>query len=84
MQDCFNELEKCNYHVTYVGPDGKTGGGMMIELGYAIKMNLPTLLILPERCWTISASSIVDNIIRYKSTDDLFSKLDDFFKKANI
>ena len=75
MTECFNELEKCDYHITFVAPNGKMGEGMLIELGYAKKMNLPTLLLFPRDYPSISAKAVVDKFIIYQNMSDLLSRI---------
>ena len=83
MQDCFDELEKCRYHITYVAPGGKTGEGMLIELGYAIKMGLQTLMLVPWDYDGMSARVVVDNVIVYKNYLDLSMQLQKFLSDTN-
>jgi nucleoside 2-deoxyribosyltransferase len=78
MRDCFLELNQCDYHITFVAASGVTGEGMMIELGYALKMGVRTLLIMPTTHHGVTSKAIVDNIIIYISTDDLMQQLDNF------
>lgn len=83
MQDCFDALDKCNFHITYVSPNGSTGEGMLIELGYAIKIGLPTLLLMPSNYRGVSARAVVDTVIEYSSMDNLCEQLANFFSKKN-
>ena len=81
MEHCFMALDKCNYHITFVAPKTLIGEGMMIELGYAIKMKLPTLLLLPTTYSSVSAKAVVDNTIVYTNMDDLLCKLNEYMEK---
>lgn len=83
MQDCFDALERCCYHITYVAPSGKTSEGMLIELGYAIKMGLPTLMLVPCHYDGLSARAVVDNVIVYKNYLDLSMQLQKFLSDTN-
>ena len=77
MDECFTELDKCNYHITFVAPDTAMGEGMLIELGYACKMKIPTMMLLPDKFRSISAKAVVDDIITYSDMNDLLEKLID-------
>ncbi len=75
MDECFAELDKSNYHIIFVAPNTNLGEGMLIELGYAKKMKIPTLLLLPDKYYSISTKAVVDNTIVYTDMTDLFQKL---------
>lgn len=75
MAECLSELNECHYHITFVAPSSKMGEGMLIELGYAKKMNLPTLLLIPSGYRSISAIAVVDQCVIYKNMNDLLSKI---------
>ncbi|AUL77595.3 hypothetical protein QJ856_gp1222 [Tupanvirus deep ocean] len=59
MDEALSELDKCNYHITFVAPHTVIGEGMLIELGYAKKMGLPTILLIPEGHKSISLELFV-------------------------
>ena len=81
MQDCFYELDKCISHITFIAPDMVASEGMMIELGYAIKKGLRTLLLIPDNyVGGVSLRAVVDDIIEYSTFEDLEHKLTKFYE----
>ncbi len=75
MFDCLSELNNCDYHITFIAPASTMGEGMMIELGYAKKMNIPTLMLIPRDYYSVSAKAVVDRYLIYKNMNDLLSKI---------
>lgn len=76
MSECFEELKKCDYHVIFASPTANyLGEGLLIEVGYAISLNLPTLLLLPENFRSVTTKAIVDNLIYYKDMEQLLCEL---------
>jgi nucleoside 2-deoxyribosyltransferase len=75
MTECLEELDKCDYHITFVAPNTTLGEGMLLELGYAKKMNIPTLLLIPPYCGSISTRAVVDKFFIYKNMGHLLSRI---------
>ena len=71
MNECFEELDKCNHHITFVAPESGIGEGMLIELGYAKKLGLQTLLLMPKDYHSISSKAVVDKVMCYTNMNDL-------------
>ncbi|ARF10526.1 hypothetical protein Hokovirus_2_53 [Hokovirus HKV1] len=71
MNECFEELEKCNTHITLIFPESGIGEGMLLELGYALKLKLKTLLLIPKDYNGNTLRSVVDKYIDYRDFDEL-------------
>lgn len=75
MQDCFNQLEHCSHHLTFMAPNTPVGEGMLIELGYALKKGLKCILLIHDDIKSVSSQAVVDTVIRYQTMDDLLDKI---------
>jgi nucleoside 2-deoxyribosyltransferase len=75
MEECFQELKNSNYHITFIAPDSGTGEGLLIELGYAKALELPTLLLLPKDFHSISSKAVVNETITYENIEELLDIL---------
>jgi len=77
MDECFEELNKCDYHISFISSKikNKIGEGIPIELGYAKCLKLKTLLLLPYGFHCLTLREVVDKIVIYKSMDELLNKL---------
>lgn len=79
MTECFDEIRKCDYHITFAAPTANyLGEGTLIELGYAIKLNLPTLLLLPKNFYSVTTKAIVDDLIYYDDMEQLLCEITKF------
>jgi len=76
MTECFTELDTCDYHITFVAPTANyLGEGTLIEFGYAKKLKLPTLLLLPKTFHSVTTKAIADKLIYYDNMDQLLNEL---------
>ena len=75
MHDCFREMTHCDYHITFVAPDSVIGEGMMIELGFAVGLFIPRLLIMPMNFKSISAKAVATDVLMYDTMDTLLASL---------
>ncbi|AYV85422.1 MAG: hypothetical protein Satyrvirus15_19 [Satyrvirus sp.] len=73
MNDCFKEIKKSDFLIMFVAPNTVLGEGMLIELGYATHLSIPTLLILPSEYKSISARAVSTYVLEYLSLSQLFS-----------
>lgn len=77
MDECFEELRNCDYHISFISSriKNKIGEGIPIELGYAKCLGLKTLLLLPNGFHCLTLREVVDKVIIYNNMSELLNKL---------
>lgn len=76
MEHALQKLDQCDYYIIFV--DKETGEGMLIEYGYACKLNIPRLVLMPTNYESVSMKALASNVICYDNLDDLLQKLSAF------